>query len=1094
MKSNGFCTGHVATVFLVTLMAAGTCLGRAAAETTAATAKPHDGLGERLDALVERSDAAAPMGETASQARERRTLLLDMVAQAPRCFVANPTPEQMEYIMQHFNALPVGGVLQDGLNNRFFTSNLVWTGNGGQGASGRATPASLRFSFPNDGVSWDGGSNNLNSKFNAQFGTANIDRGREYVRQALASWRRYSGLSYTEVADNNSPFTGSAGAAGGGEVRIGSRPQGNTGVLAYNYFPNGGSDMVINSDELNTGSMFGGSSNFRYFRNVVAHEHGHGLGFIHTTPCNGTKLMEPFANTNFEMTQVDELRGAQRNYGDRFAGNNSAGSAKDFGDLTSPVLKSIIERSLSTNGAAGINNTNQDWFKFTLSSAQNVTITVVPTGGSYANGQQSGGCNPTSPPAVNASAAGNLDVELRDSNGSTVLLQANSAAAGATESIPAGSLSAGTYTVRVIDSGPDGPNDQIVQLYDLTIRVGNSKAPPTAIAGVNKRVAAGQVCYFMGNLNSRTNESGAILNNASYDWDLDGNGVFETLDNPQPTFTYNSNGLFNVTLRVTDSNGMSATDTISVAVVGAVSSISSVTPNTGQSGATIPVTITGVNLAGVSSASQVTVSGGGVTVTGTPVISGGGSTVNGLSFVIGAGAAVGSRNVTISNADGTGQVATANGVFSVTNTPPANDDCAAPISWGSVAGPRPFTNTNATTGLIQSFPGTGCPAAGPINQDVWYTWVAPANGNLNVTTDSATAGSPTPFSSRVAVYHGGNCPPGAAVGCDDFGSSFNVFVQDGHTYLFQIGSIIVGQTGTADVILTFTPVVGACCDSSGGCTITASSECLGTSTFSGNGTTCEVPGCEQPLGTCCAADGGCTVSDQSGCSTGTFAPGDAVCNPNPCPQPTGACCSALGGCVMSEQADCDAGRAWTSGGVCDPNPCPEPTGACCATDGTCIATTAAGCSDNFLGAGSTCSPNQCPQPTGACCATDGACNIATTAGCSDSFMGVGSACSPNPCPQPTGACCNGTTCTVATAADCSGAFVGAGSACGGAGNPVACCPANFNQQGGVTVQDIFDFLAAYFGGQPGADFNSSGGITVQDIFDFLGAYFTGCPG
>jgi hypothetical protein len=54
------------------------------------------------------------------------------------------------------------------------------------------------------------------------------------------------------------------------------------------------------------------------------------------------------------------------------------------------------------------------------------------------------------------------------------------------------------------------------------------------------------------------------------------------------------------------------------------------------------------------------------------------------------------------------------------------------------------------------------------------------------------------------------------------------------------------------------------------------------------------------------------------------------------------------------------------------------------------------------------------------------------------------------------------------------------------------CPADFNTMGGVTVQDIFDFLSAYFANDPSADFNGAGGITVQDIFDFLSAYFTGC--
>jgi len=54
------------------------------------------------------------------------------------------------------------------------------------------------------------------------------------------------------------------------------------------------------------------------------------------------------------------------------------------------------------------------------------------------------------------------------------------------------------------------------------------------------------------------------------------------------------------------------------------------------------------------------------------------------------------------------------------------------------------------------------------------------------------------------------------------------------------------------------------------------------------------------------------------------------------------------------------------------------------------------------------------------------------------------------------------------------------------------CAADFNHSGEVTVQDIFDFLAAYFGNGPAADVNNSGDITVQDIFDFLALYFTGC--
>jgi hypothetical protein len=95
-----------------------------------------------------------------------------------------------------------------------------------------------------------------------------------------------------------------------------------------------------------------------------------------------------------------------------------------------------------------------------------------------------------------------------------------------------------------------------------------------------------------------------------------------------------------------------------------------------------------------------------------------------------------------------------------------------------------------------------------------------------------------------------------------------------------------------------------------------------------------------------------------------------------------------------------------------------------------------------------------------------------------------------------GACCSGTTCSVLASGACTGAntsYKGDGTVCNVPGNNTTpCCRADFNQSGAVTVQDIFDFLAAYFTSNAQADINGAGGVTVQDIFDFLAAYFTGC--
>jgi hypothetical protein len=95
---------------------------------------------------------------------------------------------------------------------------------------------------------------------------------------------------------------------------------------------------------------------------------------------------------------------------------------------------------------------------------------------------------------------------------------------------------------------------------------------------------------------------------------------------------------------------------------------------------------------------------------------------------------------------------------------------------------------------------------------------------------------------------------------------------------------------------------------------------------------------------------------------------------------------------------------------------------------------------------------------------------------------------------PSGACCRGSSCAPSTQSACTGPatrWAGAATVCNPANLAAPCCRADFNQVDGVTVQDIFDYLIAYFTTQPGADSNSDGSVTLQDLFDFLIGYFSG---
>ncbi|MBY0114132.1 MAG: pre-peptidase C-terminal domain-containing protein [Phycisphaerales bacterium] len=626
------------------------------------------------------ADAAGGSATRASMIRARAVRAIES---APLCFANDTTPELWAKVLADYDLRPPTLGPGDPFQDRFDLDFFKWGPAGSSGGgfvSGTGLRANLTYSFAPDNTAWGlngtivpKGFSDMEFGLSIAFGDPEL--GKEYIRQAIANWRRYGGLSYTEVADSGIPMdTNSNRRTTVGDIRFGGLFWGINGLLAYNGFPTtlgvsstfGGGDMCMNTAYFNEGARFSNPDlDYRNFRNVIAHEHGHGLGFIHQVPCVGTKLMEPQASVLTDMVQLDDRRGVNRNYGDRYSGNFSFGNAVNLGTLSSPA-RSVALRDLSTNGFYdnGTNPPGTDYFKFTLTQSQQVTINVNPTGESYETGQQASQCTGTTT-IYNSKLFGDLAFRLLDSNGNTITT-VNAASVGVFESLTS-NLGAGTYFVQVWDNNAanvtGGANgNTIVQMYDLELLSGAGVfTEPYANAGLAKRVKANAPAYFMGDVNSAPTETRVPTTISRYEWDLDGDGVFETgvlpaASAPKPTFTYPSNGVYNVSLRVVDSNGKAGTDTLAVTVFGATTQLTG-TSQSASRGRVVPFTLTGKNLKNLSAASMVTVSGSGVSVTGTPVRNALGTQVTGLSYVIASNAALGSRTVSVSNADGSANAA-----------------------------------------------------------------------------------------------------------------------------------------------------------------------------------------------------------------------------------------------------------------------------------------------------------------------------------------------------------------------------------------------------------------------------------------------------
>lgn len=368
--------------------------------------------------------------------------------------------------------------------------------------------------------------------------------------------------------------------------------------------------------------------------------------------------------------------------------------------------------------------------------------------------------------------------------------------------------------------------------------------------------------------------------------------------------------------------------------------------------------------------------------------------------------------------------------------------------------------------------------------------------------------------------------------CRNDVSTFDLLMPPGEVYFMVTTPGFDGLSCLVDrndyqfqVTITQT---GACCVQSGnGCIIAARAQCSDQNgQYAGDASVCSPNVCDAnglavaPVGACCLINGGCSLTTSAGCGSGNAYLGDATtCAADTCPA-VQACCFLDGTCSNLIASACTTlGGSSVAGRFCLPNSCADGVslGSCCnASTGACTSgLTQVQCNDqngtNWTANG-TCVPNVCPQPSGACCnSIDNTCSVqagqAACASLGGSFVyqGNGTSCSPNPCQTVGGRCCVGSRCAIVSSQAACDALVNGGTAgrffstttatCNSSGNNTApCCFADYNKTGGITVQDIFDFLSDWFQLSPNANVGGTGTAPeIQDIFDFLAAWFAlGC--
>jgi len=279
-----------------------------------------------------------------------------------------------------------------------------------------------------------------------------------FFQEAFDVWEAVTGIDFVHEPNDDGEgmseiFPGILGVRP--DVRIGGKfIDGDGGSLAYGLFPQIG-EIVLDT----TDTKYTDTSNDSFnLRQITMHEIGHAIGIKHVCPRTETKLMEPSFIDAFLGPQIDDISAGQQAYGDRFEPNDIDLEATDLGSLTAGAT--LSERLVSID-----NGDDVDYYTFSVSGTEDVTVSIVPMGQIYPSEDEGGGCD-ASAPDYDGVRVHDLKLEVRDSLGGVVDL-ADAGVDGDSEQL-ALTLGPDTYTVFVQgSSGVDA-----MQLYGIWVTAG----------------------------------------------------------------------------------------------------------------------------------------------------------------------------------------------------------------------------------------------------------------------------------------------------------------------------------------------------------------------------------------------------------------------------------------------------------------------------------------------------------------------------------------------------------------------------------------------------------------------------------------------